>query len=45
MNKFEQVSSIGHQMSAAGGGFPRSDVQRGRGDGVPGLIWGGESVQ
>ena len=44
VNKFEQVSSIGHQMSAAGGGgagVPRSDVQRGRGEGVPGLILGG----
>ena len=31
VNKFEQVSSDGHQISIAGGYLPRSDVQRGKG--------------
>ena len=35
LNKFEQVSSVGHQMLEAGG--PRCDVQ-GDGGRIPGLI-------
>ena len=40
MNKFEQVSSDDHQLSLAGSGVPRSEVQ-GR---SPGLMSGGGAV-
>ena len=38
MNKFEKVSSDGHQISLSGTGGPMSDVDGGRARGVPCLM-------